>query len=101
MQKIPVDRLIAGMVVGDDVLSSQGVLVANAHSTVDDAMVRRLANAGVTELIIEGKDVPGYGMGYNAQDMCDKLPYLFRNCKGEPFMMSVCAILMKHFKARV
>lgn len=101
MQKIPVDRLNIGMVIGNDVLSPQGVLVVNAQSVVDEAMQRRLCNAGVTEVVVMGKDVPGYGMGYDPRYMCDQLPKLFRNCKEDPFMMSVCAILMKHFKARV
>lgn len=101
MQKIPVASLNIGMVIGNDVLSPQGVLVASGQSVVDEAMVNRFANAGITEVVVMGKEVRGYDMGYDVQAMCDRLPYLFRNNKDDPFMMSVCAILTKHFKARV
>lgn len=101
MQKIPLDTLTVGMVIGNDVISDQGALLVNAQSVADEAMVRRLFMAGIDEVVVTGKPVPGYDMGYNVKRMCERLPQLFKYHADDPFMTSVYAILLKHFKARI
>ncbi|MEG2171887.1 MAG: hypothetical protein RRY29_01350 [Desulfovibrionaceae bacterium] len=101
MQKIPLDSLKTGMVIGDDVINPQGILLAYANSTVDEAMVRRFFMAGVDEVIVMGKHVPGFDIGYDAQAVYDRLPQLFEKYREDPFMLSMYAILLKHFKVRI
>lgn len=101
MQKIPLDTLKVGMVIGNDVINAQGAILANARSAVDEAMIRRLFMAGIDEVIIMGKSVKGFDIGYDAQRMCDRVQQLFTPYAGDAFMSSVSAILLKHFKARI
>lgn len=101
MQKIPLDALSVGMVIGNDVISAQGSLLVNGQSVADEAMVRRLFMAGIDEVVVMGKAVAGYDMGYDAKRMCDRLPQIFKHHADDPFMTSVYAILLKHFKARI
>lgn len=101
MQKIPLDTLTAGMVIGNDIISAQGTLLVHGQSTVDEAMVRRLFMAGIDEVVVMGKSIPGYDMGYDVNRMCARLPQLFKYHADNPFMTSIYAILLKHFKARI
>lgn len=101
MQKIPLDMLKVGMVVGNDVIGAQGAVLAQGKSTVDEAMVRRLFMAGIDEVVVRGKPISGYGMGYNIDYMCVRLPQLFNAYADDPFMSSMYAILLKHFKERI
>lgn len=101
MQKIPLDMLKVGMVVGNDVIGGQGAVLAQGKSTVDEAMVRRLFMAGIDEVVVKGEPVPGYDMGYNVSQMCTRLPEIFKEYANDPFMKSMYAILLKHFKERI
>lgn len=100
MQKIPLEKLKVGMILAGDIIGPEGTVLAPAQSAVDEGLMRRLFMAGVEDVIVMGKHVQGYGIGYDAQRVCDRLPHLFRGYAADPFMMSLCKILMKHFKAR-
>jgi len=101
MQKIALDQAGAGMVLARNVTTEDGKLLAPADSTVDEAMLRRLNLAGVTELVVAGKPVPGATMGYDALARAKRLDHLFRAHRGDRFMTALKTTLLKHFKERV
>jgi len=101
MQKIPLNRVQAGMVLAHDVTTADGKVLAAADSLVDDAMLRRLELAGVMKLVVQGKPVPGADMGYNADTRLQKLDHFFRTHRDDRFMMALKSMLFKHFTERV
>ena len=100
MQKIPLNQASAGMVIAVDVMTSDGRLLASEGTPVDDAMLRRLALAGVTKLVVQGKPVPGADMGYDTRARTERLDHLFRAHQEDKFMMTLKRMLAKHFKER-
>ena len=100
MQKIPLDRVQAGMVLASDVMTADGKVLAAADSSVDDAMLRRLELAGVTKLVVQGKPVPGADMGYDTGARLKKLDHFFRAHQDNRFMMALKNMLFKHFTER-
>ena len=100
MQKISLDQASAGMVLGVDVITSNGRVLASVGTPVDDAMLRRFALAGVMKLVVQGKPVPGADMGYDALARAKRLEYLFRAHQADRFMMTLKSMLSKHFTER-
>jgi len=100
MQKISLDQATADMVLAVDVMTSDGRVLASDGTPVDDAMLRRLALAGVTKLVVQGKPVPGADMGYNALARTKRLEHLFRAHQEDRFMMTLKNVLSKHFQER-
>jgi hypothetical protein len=100
MQKIPLNQARAGMVLAIDVLKADGRVLAPADAPVDDMMLRRLDLAGVTQIVVQGKPVPGADMGYNALARAERLEHLFRSYQNDHFMMTLKKMLLKHFKER-
>jgi len=99
MQRILLSQGVAGMVFADDVTSADGKVLAHAGWLVDDALLRRLELAGVTELVVQGKPVPGAG-GYDAQERASRLAHLFRAYRNDNFMAALQELLFKHFQTR-
>ena len=100
MQKISLNQAGTGMVLAVDVMTPDGRVLASDGTPVDDAMLRRLALAGVTQLVVQGTPVPGAGMGYDARARTKRLDHLFRAHQGDRFMMTLKNMLSKHFKER-
>ena len=100
MQKISLDQADAGMVLAVDVMTPDGRVLASDGTPVDDAMLRRLALAGVTKLVVQGKPVPGADMGYDALARTKRLDHLFRAHQADNFMMTLQNVLSKHFQKR-
>ena len=88
------------MVIAVDVLTPDGRVLASDGTPVDDAMLRRLALAGVTKLVVQGRPVPGADMGYDALARTKRLDHLFRAHQEDRFMMTLKNMLSKHFKER-
>ncbi|MDR0239793.1 MAG: hypothetical protein LBI88_06135 [Deltaproteobacteria bacterium] len=100
MQKISLDQASAGMVLAIDVMTPDGRVLASEGTPLDDAMLRRLALAGVKKLVVQGKPVPGADMGYNALVRAQRLDHLFRAHQADRFMMTLKSMLSKHFTER-
>jgi len=100
MQKISLDQASAGMVLAVDVMTPDGRVLASEGTPLDDAMLRRLALAGVTKLVVQGKPVPGADMGYDARARAQRLDHLFRTHEADRFMMTLKNMLLKHFTER-
>jgi hypothetical protein len=100
MQKIPLSQTEVGMVLAGDVTATDGKVLGRAGSAVDDAMLRRFALAGVKKLVVQGKPVPGAGMGYDAAARAERIKHLFRAHQNDSFMMALKTTLYKHFKER-
>ena len=101
MQKIPLSRAAAGMVLAAAVTTAEGAVLAPADATLDDAILRRLDLAGVVKIVVQGKPVTGANMGYDAQKRLKRLDHLFRTHGEDKFMMTLKNLLHKHFKERV
>jgi len=99
MQRILLTQGVAGMVFADDVTAADGKVLAPAGSLVDDALLRRLELAGVTELVVQGRPVPGAG-GYDAKERASRLAHLFRAHQNDNFMTALQELLSKHFQTR-
>jgi hypothetical protein len=100
MQKIPLHQAGAGMVLAVEVTAADGKMLASAGSPVNDAMLRRLEQAGVMKLVVQGKPVPGADMGYDAGARAQRVKHLFRAHQNDNFMMSLATLLHKHFQER-
>ena len=100
MQKIPLNLAKTGMLLARDVTTADDKVLACADSAVDDAMLRRLDLAGVKELVVRGKSVPGANMGYDALARAQRLEYFFRAHQDDRFMMTLKNMLFRHFKER-
>jgi len=100
MQKIPLDQASSGMVLAMDVMTPDGKVLASEGTPIDDAMLRRLALAGVAKLVVQGKPVPGADMGYDVLARSKRLDYLFRAHQEDRFMMTLKNMLSKHFMER-
>ena len=101
MQKIPLEMAKADMVLAKTIISAEGSILASAGQVLSDAVLRRLNMAGITQLVVQGKPLPGYGMGYNVAARQERMEFLFRNHKDNIFMKTVCAFLCKHFQERL
>jgi len=100
MQKISIEQAKADMVLGNDVTTADGKVLAPADSRLDDALLRRLKLAGTLKLVVRGKAVPGADMGYDALARAMRLEYLFRAHHNDKFMMALKSVLFNHFKER-
>jgi len=100
MQKISLNQASPGMVLAVDVMTTDGRVLASDGTPVDDAMLRRLALAGVTKLVVQGKPVPKADMGYDALARMSRLDHLFRAHQEDRFMMTLKNMLFKHFEVR-
>ena len=88
------------MVCAEEVTAADGRVLASAGSPVDEGMLHRLELAGVTELAVQGKTVPGADSGYNARERVNRLEHLFRAHRNDSFMTALQELLYKHFQAR-
>jgi len=100
MQKIPLSLVRADMILARDVTTADGRVLAHADSPPDDATLRRFELAGVKEVVVRGKPVPGANMGYDARARAQRLEHLFRAHQDDRFMMTLKNMLFRHFKER-
>lgn len=101
MQKIPFELAKPNMTLAKGIKRHDGSPLATEGEVLSEALLRRLGMAGVMHVVVQGKPVPGYGMGYNVKDRRKRVEFLFRNYKNNIFMKTVCTFLTKHFDERL
>lgn len=101
MQKIPFELAKPGMVLDKGITGHEGNLLVSEGEVLNDAVLRRLGMAGVTHVVVQGKPVSGFDMGYDVAARRERVEFLFRNHKDNIFMKTVCNFLIKHFEQRL
>jgi hypothetical protein len=56
MKKITVDKIEDGMILGREICGSSGNVLVSKGSPLSAALGRRLANWGITTIIVEGEE---------------------------------------------
>lgn len=81
--------------------SANDTKLADEGEMLTTASLRRLSMAGIQSLVVCDKPVPGYDMGYDCAVCYQRLPFLFRNHKNDPFMTKLMTFLAEHFEERL
>lgn len=102
MQKIPIQRAAAGMVLAKPVARDNGMVLVAAGTALTEQLLFRLENMGVEQIVVEGNpvDLSGGRGGEIAAQKLERLEYLFRNFTNDTYMQSIKTVVRAHFAAR-
>ena len=89
------------MVLAKSIKAHDGSILAAEAEPLTDVVIKRLGMTGLTHIVVQGKPLPGYGMGYDVQARYTRVQYLFRSHQENTFMKSVCVFLRRHFEDRL
>ena len=100
MQKIPLMRAKAGMVLARDVFrndSPVGMPICGKHTVLSDTLVARLTSLNVTSVYVEGHPVWEDG-DRPLEDMLHELDRRFEKVRNDPLMHNVYEMFAEHLK---
>ncbi len=97
MEKIPLRLAQAGMVLAQPILNAAGSVLVGEDVVLSDALVGRLAEAGVQTIAI--KSGPRKGPG-TADRVLGRLDHLFRKRNADPFMAALKSMLCSYFERK-
>ena len=100
MQKIPLMRATAGMVLARDVFrndSPVGMPVCGRHTVLSDTLIARLGNLNVTTVYVEGHPVWEDG-DRSLEEMLVELDRRFEKVRNDPLTLKVYEMFVDHLK---
>lgn len=100
MQKIPLELANSTMRSAKNIVLRDGSCLVHKEEALDSAVLQRLSLRGMTHIVVEGAPLQGYDMGYDAQAVAQRLPFLFRKFTDDAPMMRVSAMLAEILTAR-
>ncbi len=102
MQKIPLNLARPGMVLAKPVARGDGIAVAAAGTELSESLLDRLDTMGVTHLVVEGEPVAldGPSGSPSFDKRIERLPFLFRKFKGDPWMEQIKSLVDHYFRMR-
>lgn len=100
MQKIPLLRATAGMVLARDVFrndSPVGMPICGKHTVLSDTLIARLDNLNVKSVYVEGHPVWEDGDS-SLQEMLAELDRRFEKVRNDPLTLKVYEMFVEHLK---
>jgi hypothetical protein len=100
MQKIPLMRATAGMVLARDIYrndSSIGMPICGKHTVLSDTLIARLDTMDVQAVYVEGHPVWEDG-DLSLEDMVAELDRRFEKVSTDPLMVKVHEMFVEHLK---
>jgi hypothetical protein len=98
MQKIPLQLARPDMVLAKPVTRENGMVLVGAGTTLTAALISKLENMGVEQIVVEG-DAQGMDGG-GAEALAKKqerLEYLFRNFVEDKYMQRVKRVVTEYY----
>ncbi len=101
MQRLNIDLVTVGMILGRDIVHSDGSILMEEGTVINDSSLRRFIMSGILHIIVRDKPVPGATMGYDVRGRLKNLPHLFRKYENDEFMNTLRNMLHNHFAERI
>ncbi|HEX9078609.1 MAG TPA: hypothetical protein VF795_03400 [Desulfuromonadaceae bacterium] len=100
MQKIPLQRAAAGMVLARDVFrndSPVGMPICGRHTVLSDTLIARLESLNVTTIYVQGHPVWEDG-DRSFEERLAELDRRFEKVRNDPLMVKVYEMFAEHLK---
>ena len=100
MQKIPIALALPGMILGQDIKSSEdpsAMTVCGKGVTLKESLIDRLRDMGIQTLTVEGHPVKMEGET-SIEEMTAALDKRFSRVTNEPLMMKIKEIYRRHIQ---
>ncbi len=103
MQKIPVDKAKSDMVLAKPVLRENGTVLIAENTKISNNIISTLKKQGIKFIVVKGSPLNlGDGAyGFSIKKRLDRLDYLFRNHKTNPWMQKVKKFFEVYFKYKI
>lgn len=100
MQKIPLMRATAGMVLARDVFrneSATGMPICGKNTVLSDTLIARLNNQNIKSVYVEGHPVWEDG-DRSLEEMLAELDRRFEKVRNDPLTLKVYEMFVEHLK---
>ncbi|CAK7010970.1 MAG: hypothetical protein DELT_02082 [Desulfovibrio sp.] len=101
MQRIALAKASAGMVLAQAVCRPEGPVLVGEGQALTEALIDRIRAVGIGTIWVEGNPLGPDGDAGNLQKVAEALPYLFRRCEDDVFMMTLRNVFARHFAQRI